>query len=322
MSGTRRFPVEAADEGCRLDRFLADRVPERSRSALARAIKDGQASVGGRKAAASRKLRAGDTVELEPEVLEPSRLEPEAIPLTILHEDEELIVLDKQAGLVVHPGAGVHSGTLVNGLLAHLGQSHRAVGAEERPGIVHRLDKGTTGVMVVAKTGSAHAELARQFSEREVDKCYLALALGCPSEPQGVIDGPIGRSTGQRTKMAIRPADGRPALSRYRVREVFGRHAVWVEVEIETGRTHQVRVHLASLGHPLAGDPTYGGKRVQAVTEPRLRAILTRLHRPALHAWRLGFTHPVTGERLQFEAALPPDLAEVLARLREVCSGP
>jgi 23S rRNA pseudouridine1911/1915/1917 synthase len=322
VSEVQRFVVEEADDGLRLDRYLAARVPDRSRSALARAIREGGVQVGGRKVHAARKLRAGDVVELQPETVELSLLEPQAMPLTILHEDPELIVLDKAPGLVVHPGAGVRDGTLVNGLLAHLGQGLREVGAEGRPGIVHRLDKGTTGVIVVAKTPAAHAELARQFSQREVAKCYLGLALGRPSSETGEIDAPIGRSRGQRTKMAIRPEDGRPALSRYRVREAFGRHAVWLEVEIETGRTHQIRVHLASLGHPLAGDETYGGRRVQSVTEPRLRAILSRLDRPALHAWRLAFTHPASGERVQFEAPLPADLVQVLARLREVCSGP
>ena len=321
MSETRRFVVEETEQGGRLDRFLSERVAESSRSVLARAIRDGAVTVDGRKAGVSRKVRAGETVELELRDVEASELEPEAIPLNILHEDEELIVLDKQAGLIVHPGAAIRSGTLVNALLAHLGDDLRRVGAEGRPGIVHRLDKGTTGVMVVAKSAQAHAELARQFSERVVDKCYLALTLGLPRQPEGQIDGPIGRSTTQRTKMMVRPRDGRAALSRYRVREAFVRHAAWLEVEIETGRTHQVRVHLASIGHPLAGDETYGGRRVQAVTDPRLRALLSRFPRPALHAWRLGFTHPATGERLDFEATLPEDLSELLDGLRALCSG-
>ena len=315
MSETLRFEAGEDADGQRLDRFLGERVADRSRSALAKACSQGLVRVDGRVSAASRKLRPGQVVEAQLPQADAGPLRAEAIPLSVLHEDESVLVLDKASGLVVHPGAGVREGTLVNALLHHLGEGLAGVGAEGRPGLVHRLDRGTSGVMVVAKTAQAHAELSRQFAAREVEKDYLALVLGAPKEEEGLVDAPIGRSSGQRTRMSVR-GDGRTARSRWRVRESFGRHAAWLEVRIETGRTHQVRVHLAHVGLPLAGDRTYGGRRDQAVAEPRVRALLTRFARPALHAWRLSFTHPSSGERLAFEAPLPEDLAALLERLR------
>lgn len=320
MSTRLRLTVGAEEAGQRLDVFLAGQVASHSRSLLARACGAGGVSVNGRTGAASRRLKEGEIVELELELEDEDqgRLEAEDIALHVLHEDESLLVLDKPAGLSVHPGAGRRSGTLANALLHHLGEGLRGVGAEARPGLVHRLDRGTTGVMVVAKSPAAHAELSRQFAEREVEKVYLALALGVPAQSSGTVDAAIGRSRAERTRMSLRP-DGRRALSHWSVREAFGRHASWLEVRIETGRTHQVRVHLASLGHPLAGDPTYGGRRVQAVSEPRVRSLLGRMVRPALHAFRLAFTHPGTGERVLFEAPIPDDLAALLEGLRAVC---
>lgn len=315
MSERLRLLAGEEDAGTRLDRFLGERVPDRSRSALAKACAAGHVRVGGRVSAASRKLKAGDEVLAELPPADDGPLRPEAIPLSVLHEDESVLVLDKPSGLVVHPGAGIREGTLVNALLHHLGDELAGVGAEGRPGLVHRLDRGTSGVLVVAKTARAHAELSRQFADREVEKDYLALALGAPREEQGVVDAPIGRSPGRRTRMSVRE-DGRRARSRWKLLERFGRHAAWLEVRIETGRTHQVRVHLAHVGLPLAGDASYGGRRAQAVSEPRVRALLTRVARPALHAWRLAFRHPESGERVLFEAPLPEDLASLLERLR------
>jgi 23S rRNA pseudouridine1911/1915/1917 synthase len=235
---------------------------------------------------------------------------PEPIPLAVLYEDARLLVLDKPAGIVVHPGAGAPSGTLVNALLHHV-KDLSGVGGVLRPGIVHRLDRGTSGVLLVAKDDAAHRHLARQFAGRSVEKDYLALVLGVPEPRQGVIDRPIGRHPVERQRMAVR-AGGREARSSFRVVEAFD-GASLLEVRIHTGRTHQVRVHLASLGHPVAGDATYGGRRAAPGAAGRA---LAALRRPALHAARLAFDHPDEGRRLAFASPLPQDIQDVLHALR------
>lgn len=317
MSGERVVRVAAEREGERLDRFLAAELSDLSRSAIARCIREGHVRVDGRACAPSTKLRAGVTVSFSLPEPRASALVPEDIPLAILHEDDELVVVDKPAGLVVHPGAGRTTGTLVNALLHHVGSRLRGIGGERRPGIVHRIDKGTSGVLVVAKTGRAHEHLSRQFRRREIVKRYLALTLGDPGA-EGAVDRPIGRAATARTRMSTHPGATRPrtALTTWVRRETFEGHVALVEVGLHTGRTHQVRVHLASIGCPLVGDPTYGGRRAAAVREPAVRALVRVFPRPALHAWRIGFRHPATGHDVSFEAPVPADLEGLLAALR------
>jgi 23S rRNA pseudouridine1911/1915/1917 synthase len=240
---------------------------------------------------------------------------PEAIPLRIIHEDAHLIVVDKPAGLVVHPGAGAPSGTLVNALLHHV-KDLSGVGGVLRPGIVHRLDRGTSGLLVVAKDDETHRELARQFAGRTVEKEYLALVHGVPRRGEGAIKATIGRDPVHRQKMSVGASRGREALSTYRVLEVLDGAAL-LRVRIHTGRTHQIRVHLASIGHPVAGDRTYGGGRTPSSRRQDARDALSSLSRPALHAARLAFRHPVTSALLVFESPLPEDIDSVLERLRK-----
>jgi 23S rRNA pseudouridine1911/1915/1917 synthase len=303
--------VLAVDErgaGARLDRFLAERLPALSRARLQALIEAGRVRVDGRAAKAAARLRPGQEISVSVPAAEPARPRPEAIPLAVVHEDAHLLVVDKPAGLVVHPGAGRASGTLVNALLHHV-HDLSGVGGVLRPGIVHRLDRGTSGLMVVAKDDQTHRALARQFADRLVEKEYLAVVLGVPARAEGVIEAPIGRDPVHRRRMSVRAPRGRSARSSYRVLEAFDGAAL-LRVRIHTGRTHQIRVHLAALGHPVAGDATYGGRRTRA------RAALESLTRPALHAARLAFDHPATGQRLAFDSPLPPDLQEVLRALR------
>lgn len=238
---------------------------------------------------------------------------PEEIPLSVVYEDGRLLVLDKPAGLAVHPGAGRASGTLVNALL-HRVKDLSGVGGVLRPGIVHRLDRGTSGLLVVAKDDATHRALAAQFASRRVEKEYLALVLGVPAARQGEIEAAIGRHPVHRKRMTVR-AGGRAARSSYRVEEAFD-GASLLRVRIHTGRTHQIRVHLASIGHPVAGDAVYGGTHAPPCRRAAARLALARLERPALHAARLAFEHPDDGRRLSFESSLPPDIQEALSALR------
>jgi 23S rRNA pseudouridine1911/1915/1917 synthase len=317
--------VEAEEAGGRLDRFLADRLPGQSRSLLQRCIADGRVTVGGQPLRqASRRLGAGEVVTLDLPVLVtvgPPEPDP-AVAFTVLYSDEALIVVDKPAGLVVHPGAGPERGTLVNGLLARFadlgpafflavdpaaaedgeaGGDAEALAAElARPGIVHRLDRDTSGVMVVARGPQAAAALRAQFQARSVEKRYLALVRGKLSAAEGLIDAPIGRHPGMRQRMAVL-SGGREAQTRYRVLLEWPGIS-WIEAFPRTGRTHQIRVHLASIGHPVLSDPVYG------LPDPRIG-------RQALHASRISLDHPQSGERLSFEAPLPADLAAALEGL-------
>ncbi|MBV8855896.1 MAG: RluA family pseudouridine synthase [Acidobacteria bacterium] len=304
--------VGVEDAGARLDAFLAARVEGVSRSILKRVIEDGEVLVGGRAAKPSLKLKGGERVEVELPAPPPSEVEPEEIPLDILHEDEEVVVVNKPAGLVVHPAAGVHSGTLANALAFHLGQL--AGGGSLRPGIVHRLDRDTSGVIVVAKTARAHESLSEQFRERTVFKSYVALVHGVTREERGRIEEPLARDPRNRTRMAV-VRSGRAALSLWRVRQHFTRFTL-LDVQIKTGRTHQIRVHLAWIKHPVVGDETYGGGRDKTLPDPALRARVNALGRQFLHAERLGFHHPSSGEWLSFTAPLPPELSEFLDALQ------
>jgi 23S rRNA pseudouridine1911/1915/1917 synthase len=310
-----RLVTDGAAAGERLDRWLAGRLPGESRARLQALVESGAVLLDGRQARSSARLKADQVVEIDWPEPQPAVPQPEDLPLPIVYEDGALLVVDKPAGLVVHPGAGRLSGTLVNALLYHVG-GLSGVGGVLRPGIVHRLDRGTSGLLVVAKNDLAHRALSKQFAERTVEKEYLALVLGTPRAREGTVDAAIGRHPVERKRMSVRREGGRDARSSYRVVETFD-GASLVRVRIHTGRTHQIRVHLASLGHPVAGDPTYGGTRVPAARLASSRTALQGLTRPALHAARLCFVHPVTGARLEFESPLPPDLASALERLRQ-----
>ena len=265
----------------------------------------------------SEPVRPGARYVLQPPRLAPARPEAQVIPFTILHEDQDLVVLDKPAGLVVHPAPGNEDGTLVNALLAHCGDSLPGIGGERRPGIVHRLDKDTSGVMVVAKTEPALAALSAAFAARDLDRGYITLAWGVPSPAMGSIEGAIGRDPRDRKRMAVVRSGGKPALTHYRTQRVWAPAASLLALKLATGRTHQIRVHLATSGHPVVGDPVYL-RRVPAGAKAlpqEARNALLDFPRQALHAARLGFAHPRTGAALMFETPIPPDMARLLAKL-------
>jgi 23S rRNA pseudouridine1911/1915/1917 synthase len=307
--------VVAADEaGQRLDSWLARRLPSLSRSRLRALIEAGHVRLDGAPARAAARTRVGQTAVVAVPDPVPAEPRPEPIPLRIVHEDSRLLVIDKPAGLVVHPGAGHASGTLVNALLASVGDLS-GVGGVLRPGIVHRLDRGTSGLLVVAKDDEAHRALVSQFAGRSVEKEYLALVLGVPTRPRGEITAPIGRDPVHRKRMSTRAPRGRAARSAWTLVERFDGAAL-LRVRIHTGRTHQIRVHLASIGHPVAGDAVYGGTRTPASRRAAARLALAGLGRPALHAARLAFLHPGSGARAVFESPLPVDLEAVLSALR------
>lgn len=313
------LPVEDAEAGTRLDVYLAARIPAISRARLQRIVEDESVMVNDRVVVKpSYKVRAGETIEID--LSEPaisSELIPEDIALDVIYEDEDLIVVNKPAGLVVHPGAGVPSGTLANALTFHF-SSLSTRGGHLRPGIVHRLDRDTSGLMVVAKSEAAHENLSDQFRARTVFKSYVALVHGSLKTEGGRIEDAIGRDPRHRTRMAIVKAGrgGRTALSLYRVRERFTRFTL-LNVEIKTGRTHQIRVHLAHIRHPVVGDESYDGGREGTIPNAPLRHRIAALKRQFLHAEQLAFEHPRTGERLRFIAPLPADLADLLTYLRE-----
>jgi 23S rRNA pseudouridine1911/1915/1917 synthase len=297
------YNVAAGDAGRRLDVFLAAETPELSRSHIQKLIAEGMAEVNGTPARSSYRLKPADSVVLRvPPPLEPV-VEPEPIPLDIYFEDACVVVVNKPRGMVVHPAEGNRSGTMVNALLYHC-RDLSGIGGFIRPGIVHRLDKDTSGLLMAAKNDFAHLELARQLSERKVERRYLALAHGIFKNDRGVVDAPIGRHPRDRQKMAVTPESGKPAVTHY---NVLGRHGnfTYLELKLETGRTHQIRVHMSFLGHPLVGDVKYGPARN-----------IFGLEGQFLHAAALGFTHPRSGERMSFEAPLPGELQVVLDGIR------
>jgi 23S rRNA pseudouridine1911/1915/1917 synthase len=306
--------VPADAEDLRLDRFLVS-VLALSRSQIQRLIKEGCVRVAGRTAKSNQAVKPGQAIAIDvPELIDPAP-QPEALALPIVYQDRDLIVVDKPAGMVVHPAAGHASGTLVNALLHHV-DDLSGIGGEKRPGIVHRLDKGTSGLMVVAKHDKAHEELSRQFAEREVEKEYLALVWGEVMAGRR-IDTPIGRDPNNRKKMSSESARlrrTRAAVTRIVRAEHFGRMLTMTQVAIHTGRTHQIRVHLSAIGHPIVGDALYGG--VHRRVPGDLRAV-THLDRPFLHAAHLVFQHPEDGRKMDFVSALPEDLQKVLDELRE-----
>jgi 23S rRNA pseudouridine1911/1915/1917 synthase len=293
-----KLTIPASLAGLRLDQALAKLLPEESRTRLAKLIEEGRVRVDGATATPRSKVKSGEAVDV---ALAPRREEsafaPEEIALDIVHEDDDVLVIDKPAGLVVHPGSGNWSGTMLNALLHHAPR----LGELARAGIVHRLDKDTSGLLAVAKNEPAQASLVRQLQARTMKRSYLALARGVVKGP-GTVDAPVGRDPRSRTRMAV-VATGKPAVTRYRVRKAFARHTL-LQCELESGRTHQIRVHLASIGHPVEGDPVYAGRGPQL------------LARQALHAWKLGFEHPRTGKAVRFESPLPEDFARLLKTLK------
>ncbi|MEW5978347.1 MAG: RluA family pseudouridine synthase [Acidobacteriota bacterium] len=309
--------IQAADQDRRkrLDRFLCERLPEKSRAQIQRLIHDGHVRVGGRVEKAAYRLRGDESIQVDWISEPPSQLLPEAIPLQIVYEDEDLVVIEKPAGLVVHVGAGVKSGTLVNALLYHF-QNLSQAGGSDRPGIVHRLDKFTSGLIVIARNDRTHQALSRQFQSRSVFKGYLALVHGRVSREKGEVTSPIGRDLRQRLRMSTRAPRGRTAFTVYQVLERFPSFTL-LKVQIKTGRTHQIRVHLSALRHPIVGDTLYG-----APARIRLgKVTLPPLGRPFLHACELQFNHPRTDQRMDFRSRLPEELENFLAILRASESG-
>ena len=299
-----RVEITVAEAGQRLDRVLSDRL-DTPRNQIQQWLRTGLVQLEGAATKAAHSVSVGEVFVCEPPVRDLRRgIEPEAGNLEILHEDSDLVVLVKPPGLVVHPGAGRSRGTLAHRLLARFPEIAE-VGGAGRPGIVHRLDKDTSGVLVVARTPLAYEHLSRAFAERRVDKRYLALAYGTPRASSGSIEKPIGRHPTRRKEMAVR-GNGRAASTLYKVLQASSGICL-LEIDLHTGRTHQIRVHLKSLGHPLIGDPVYGEARWKGLPRP-VQAILSRFPRPALHAWRLAFDHPTTGKHVSFEALLPEDM--------------
>jgi 23S rRNA pseudouridine1911/1915/1917 synthase len=330
MSRSRTHTISEEETLHRLDKTLARAWPDLSRSRIAALIKDGRVTLDGRAAKASELPSLGARVEASlPERAEPGdgRLAPEAIPLSIVYEDDDLLVVDKPAGLVVHPGAGVASGTLAHALLAHC-PAIEGVGGTGRPGLVHRIDRGTTGLLVVAKSEAAWRGLTKDLAAREIQRTYLALVWGVPEPRAGRIEAAIARDRKERTRMAVVPLGkfgARPAATNYRVVAELPSDAqrpryALLECRLETGRTHQIRVHFASVKHPVVGDATYGGGGKKALSlPPAERTLATRLvkdlGRPALHAVSLAFRHPTRGEAMTFRAPLPHDMARALSSL-------
>jgi len=323
MSDEITVVLEGELAGLRLDKALAKAVPDLSRARLQALIAAGMVADDNGRILTSGSMKAapGLTVSIElppPEAAEP---EPQDIPLTIVFEDEHLIVLDKPAGMVVHPAAGNPDGTLVNALLFHCGEQLSGIGGVRRPGIVHRLDKETSGLMVVAKSDAAHQGLAAQFEDRSLSRRYLAFVWGIALPPNGQIDAAIGRDHRDRKRMSVVEHGGKPARTHYTTKDRFAMTASLGECELDTGRTHQIRVHLASIGHPLIGDPVYGDSRQarrheQSLSEEVREAIPA--DRQALHAYELHFRHPVTGQSCVYTSSLPDDLLLLLQRLRTI----
>jgi 23S rRNA pseudouridine1911/1915/1917 synthase len=306
MAETRTVIADVAAAGERLDRFLARALAPLSRTQAKRLIEAGQVATAGAAATdPAAKIKVGQRFSIVLPEPEPDRPAPQAMALVIPYEDSHLLVIDKPAGLVVHPAPGNLDRTLVNALIAHCGDELAGIGGVRRPGIVHRLDKDTSGLMVVAKTDLAHRALSTDFAARRIERAYRAIVWGVPPV-EGTIQGAIGRNPRDRKKMAVVARGGKPAVTRYRRLDVFGTEAALLECRLATGRTHQIRVHLASLGFPLIGDPVYGRKRAAKI-----------FPRQALHAWVLGFRHPATGETLRFISDVPNDMATLIATLRK-----
>ena len=304
------FRIETTDAGKRFDAFLSGKIENRSRARLQKLIDDGDATVNQKSVKSSYKIRAGDEIEVELTEIPAKDFAPEDIALEIVYEDEFLAVINKPSGMVVHPGAGISNGTLANAIAHHFKLKAGDSKYENRVGIVHRLDKDTSGLLVVAKTDEIHEKLSEQFREREVFKSYVALVHGAIEANEGTIDQPIAREKHNRTRMAIR-SHGRSALSLWKVRKRFEKFTL-LNVEIKTGRTHQIRVHLMSINHPVIGDETYNSGRDKTVKDLTVRQAIADLGRFFLHAERLNFTHPMTSEKMEFYVPMPPELKNLI----------
>jgi len=311
---SRILTVEPDAAGARVDSYIAQRIEECSRSQIARLIKEGHITVDGLQVKANHKLRGGETIKVSLAPAPPTEIQPENIPLDIVYEDTDLIVINKPAGMVTHPGSGNWTGTLVNALLYHC-KTLSPLGAPERAGIVHRLDKGTSGLLVAAKTEEAHRALSSQLQDKTLHREYLAFCWGHLAEATGNWNLPIGRSISNPTRMRVDFGAGREALTEYKVLERYNLGDK-LQLRLQTGRTHQIRVHLAHYNHPVFGDPEYAGReqRIRGIAPELRRAahcLLKIIDRPALHAARLGFVHPVSGESLEFSADLPEDMQKL-----------
>ena len=301
----QRLTVSPEDAGVRIDKYLAEQLPDITRSYLQKLLKDGSVQMNGKPVKASTKTAAGALIALTiPEPEEPEIL-PEDIPLDILYEDSDVILINKPKDMVVHPAAGHYTGTLVNALMYHCRGDLSGINGVLRPGIVHRIDKDTTGVLIVCKNDRAHNALAEQLKEHSITRKYRAIVCGNLKEDEGTVDAPLGRHPQDRKKMAIVRSGGKRAVTHYRVLERFGNYT-YIECRLETGRTHQIRVHMASLGHPLLGDEIYGRAKSPF-----------KLEGQTLHAMVLGFIHPTTGEYMEFEAPLPEYFEKLLEKLRK-----
>lgn len=299
--------VGGESDGERVDRFLAGRMGGFSRAAVQRLIGRGSVLMNGRAVKAHQRVRPGDRIEVSVPPPAKTGLLAEEVPLSVLYEDADLLVVDKPSGMIVHPAGRIVAGTLVNALLARC-PDLSGIGGELKPGIVHRLDKGTSGCIAVAKNDAAHRAISAQFARREVYKEYLAIVHGAPPNPRGVVEGLIARHPVERKRMAVRRDRGRVSVTRYEVLERFDGFS-WVSLRLHTGRTHQIRVHMAHLGCPVLGDALYGRRKTRT-------AAGIEAERPMLHAWRLGFRHPSSGGELRFEAPVPGDIMRVLEALR------
>lgn len=299
------FMAEKEDAGMRIDLFLAENMENLSRSGIQKLMEEGHIRLNGGMVKANYKLREKDIMEVEIPEAKEAEILPEDIPLDILYEDADVIVVNKPQGMVVHPAPGHMSGTLVNGLLFHCGDELSGINGEKRPGIVHRIDKDTSGVLMIAKNDAAHRSLAAQLAEHSITRKYNAIVYNGFQEDEGTVDAPIGRNPQDRKKMAVTQKHSRHAVTHYRVLERMEKFTL-IEAQLETGRTHQIRVHMTYIGHPLLGDPVYGPKKQPFQMEGQ-----------ALHARVLGFLHPKTGEYLEFEAPLPPYFEALLERLRK-----
>lgn len=307
--------MESADHGKRLDLFLVEHLPEQSRSQIQRYIREGYVVLNAAPAKGGTKVKEGDLITERIPAPTVSEVLPEELPIPFIYQDEDIVVVNKPAGMVVHPAGRVRSGTLVNALLFHV-RDLQGVGGVLRPGIVHRLDKGTSGVMVVAKNDRAHEALVNQFKEREVKKIYLALVYGKVAGAEGAITAPMGRHPIDRKRFSVRTRQPKEALTQWLVQERF-EGITFVQVSPKTGRTHQIRVHMSSINHPLVGDPLYAKKkRLAQIEDPFLRARIEALGRQALHASLIAFRHPATGKTVEFTAPLPADIENILEALR------
>jgi len=298
-------------EGQRLDHYLVEMIPDITRSRLSNLIRSGYVLVNGSSSKAGNRLKTGDRIEVTLPPPEPAALKPQKVDFAVLHEDNDLLVIAKPPGVVVHPASGHKSGTLVHGLLAHC-DNLSGISGVERPGIVHRLDKDTSGVMVIAKNDRSHHALVELFKARQVKKIYHAIVVGRPGTKKGCVSQAIGRHRGNRKKMSVLQHGGREAITCWSILEEFTDRLTYLEVRPQTGRTHQIRVHMAYLGHPVAGDTLYGNRQLKETNDKYC------IERQCLHAYSLSFTHPVTGELLEFVSPVWPDMRAILAKLRAI----